>query len=123
MSGMYFNRRVYTLRLFLKDVFFIISNIFELNKLRKNKEINKVFQEKIMTIVSSINGCVYCKWFHAKQAVKAGIPSESVKKLLKLQFNTIAYDYELKGLLFAQHFTETNRAPDKDMIEDLYSFY
>lgn len=119
----YFNKRVYNLRLLLGDILFLLRNLFELNNLRKNKDINKIFQEKIMNIVSCINGCVYCKWFHAKQAIKAGISADEIKQIMEMQFETSATDYELKGLLFAQHYAETNRNPDTIFLNELNTFY
>lgn len=46
MEVKYFNKKVYNFRLFFSDIFYLISNVFELRKLNKNKEINNVFREK-----------------------------------------------------------------------------
>ena len=79
--------------------------------------------EKIMTIVTAVNGCTYCSWFHAKQAVSSGISEDEVKNMLKLQFDADATDFEMLGLLYAQHYAETNRKPDKEMTDKLFEFY
>ena len=89
----------------------------------RNMEIGKSFMEKIMTIVTAVNGCTYCTWFHAKQAVSTGISEEEVKNMLNLQFKADASDYEIIGLLYAQHYAETNRNPDKEMTDKLFTFY
>jgi len=123
MSNQRFNKKVYTFSLFFNDIFFLISKIGEFNKLKKNTEINEVFSEKIMTVCSAVNGCVYCKWFHAKQSIKSGIPANEVKELLNLQFGTAVSDFELTGVLFAQHYAETNRKPDDMMLQKLYTEY
>ena len=119
----YFGKKVFTFRILVKDSIFLFSSIFKLSKLKKNKDISDSFREKIMTIVSSVNGCVYCKWFHAKQSVKAGIAAAEVKNLMELQFKTTATDFELNALVFAQHYAETNRKPDQEMIQSLNEFY
>ncbi len=123
MKNNTFHKKVYSFRLFFKDIFFLMSNIGKLHKLSKNKYISNSFREKIMTVVSSINGCTYCKWFHAKQSVKSGISSSEVKKLLNLQFDTAVDDFELTGILFSQHYAETDRKPEQFMLKKLNDEY
>lgn len=89
----------------------------------KNKDISKSFMEKIMTVVTAVNGCAYCTWFHAKRAISTGISEKEVKNMLDLQFKADASDFEVSGLLYAQHYAETNRNPDKEMTEKLLEFY
>jgi len=43
--------------------------------------------------------------------------------MLNLQFKADASDFELFGLLYAQHYAETDRNPDKDMTAKLFEFY
>ncbi len=119
----YFNKKVFSFKVFFGDICFLITKMFEFRKLKKNEDINDSFQEKIMTVASVVNGCVYCKWFHAKQSVKVGISSEEVKKMMELQFNTVATDFELNALVFAQHYAETNRKPEKEILDSFISFY
>lgn len=119
----YFGKKVFSFRVFFGDIFFLITNLFEFRKLKRNEDVSDSFQEKIMTVASVVNGCVYCKWFHAKQSIKAGISSDEVKKMMQLQFNTVATDFELNALVFAQHYAETNRKPEKEILDSLFSFY
>lgn len=79
--------------------------------------------EKIMTVTTAVNGCVYCAWFHAKQALKCGISENEVNNLLDLQFKTHADPDEMMALLFAQHYAETNRNPDPEMTQNLLEAY
>ncbi len=37
------------------------------------QDLDHAFVEKIMTVVTAVNGCRYCSWFHARQAVSSGI--------------------------------------------------
>ncbi len=119
----YFGRKIFTFSGFFKDLFFIISAAPKFSDLKKNKDVPDSFREKIMTVVSAVNGCVYCLWFHAKMSVKSGIPAQEVKQYLNLQFGTIATDFEINALLFAQHYAETNRNPDDEMLKKLFDFY
>ena len=118
-----FNKKIYSLKLLLNDIAFIVGNILQITKAMKNKKINKAFVEKIMLVVTAVNGCTYCAWFHAKKAVSAGINKDEVKNMLKLQFKANATKFEMLALLYAQHYAETNRKPEKEMTEKLTEFY
>jgi AhpD family alkylhydroperoxidase len=89
----------------------------------KNANLGEQFMEKIMTVVTAVNGCVYCSWFHAKQAAQSGISQEEITNMLKLQFSTDAKENEITALLFAQHYAETDRNPDEEMTKKLNDFY
>lgn len=123
MFNQKFNRKIFTLSLFINDLAFLFKKSFQLITAPKNKKINKSFTEKIMTIVTAVNGCTYCAWFHAKQSLSCGISEKELKNMLNLQFHTDASDFELPGLLYAQHYAETNRKPDIEMTDKLLEFY
>lgn len=118
-----FDKKIFTFSLFLKDSFFLGANFLKLISATRNKKIGKVFMEKIMVVVTAVNGCSYCAWFHAKKAVSSGISKDEVKNMLNLQFKADVSDFELMALLYAQHFAETNRNPDKEMYNKLLEFY
>jgi len=118
-----FDRKIYTFRLLLSDLAFLSRNIVNVFAAMQNKKLGKVFMEKVMTVVTAVNGCTYCTWFHAKQAVSSGISETEVKNMLNLQFEADASDFEVTALLFAQHYAETNRNPDKEMTKKLFDFY
>ena len=73
--------------------------------------------------IDAVNGCVYCAWFHAKQAIESGISEAEVRNMLNLQFHADASEFELLALLYAQHFAETNRKPEPEMTRKLFDFY
>lgn len=116
-------KRIYNSRLLFNDLGFLLYHFPKLISAFKNKNIGKVFREKIMTVVTAVNGCRYCEWFHAKQAASCGISKKEIKNMLNLQFNSDASDFEILGLLYAQHYAETNRNPDKEMTQKLVEFY
>jgi len=118
-----FDKKIYTPDLLFNDISFLLINFPTIIAALRNKQISKAFMEKIMTVVTAVNGCRYCEWFHAKQAVASGISEEEVKNMLNLQFKADASDFELFGLLYAQHYAETDRNPDKDMTAKLFEFY
>lgn len=118
-----FDRKIFTFGLFHKDMSYLLYKFPSIVDALKSKKISKAFMEKIMIVVTAVNGCSYCTWFHAKQAVSCGISEEEVKNMLKLQFEADANDFEIMGLLYAQHYAETNRKPDKEMTEKLFEYY
>lgn len=118
-----FSRRIYTFKSLVADMGFLAANMPRVAAMSRNEKISKAFIEKVMTVVTVINGCVYCSWFHAKQAVESGLTEAEVQNLFKLQFETDASEFELPALLYAQHYAETNRQPLPEMTEKLVSFY
>jgi AhpD family alkylhydroperoxidase len=118
-----FDKKIYTARLLFSDIGFLMWNLPKLRSAFKNKQITKAFTEKIMSVTTAVNGCVYCSWFHAKQAVACGISEQEVKDMMNLQFQANANEFELVALLYAQHFAETNRTPDADMTTKLFDYY
>jgi len=118
-----FDRRIYTFSLLISDLGYLFSHISQITGAMRNPKIGKAFTEKIMTVVTAVNGCVYCAWFHAKQAVASGISEDEVKNMLNLQFKADATDFEIPALLYAQHYAETNRNPDAEMTQKLVDFY
>ncbi len=119
----YFPKKIFSPALFFSDLFFLLIHIPALISLGRNKNIDKAFSEKIMNVVTAVNGCVYCAWFHAKLALSSGISQEELTNLIQLQFQTDASDFELPAMLYAQHYAETNRNPDFIMTEKLFNFY
>jgi len=118
-----FTRKIYTTSLLFKDLGFLLVNTPQIIAALRNKKIGKVFMEKIMTVVTAVNGCRYCEWFHAKQAASCGISNEEIKNMLNLQFKADASDFEILGMLYAQHYAETDRNPEKKMTDKLIDYY
>ncbi len=118
-----FDKKIFTAGLFLNDIGFLVINVPRFIEVFRNKNITKVLVEKIMTVTTAVNGCVYCAWFHAKQAIESGISEAEVRNMLNLQFHADASEFELLALLYAQHFAETNRKPEPEMTRKLFDFY
>ena len=78
-----FDKRIFTFKEFVKDFTYLIVRCPCIIKtVFFSKEISKIFREKIMTIVTAINGCTYCSWFHAKVAVNSGMSINEVKEMI-----------------------------------------
>lgn len=118
-----FDKKVFTASLLTKDLGILLYNLPHIIGSLRSKKISKAFKEKIMIVVTAVNGCIYCAWFHAKQAVSSGISEDEVKNMLNLQFKADASDFETMGLLYAQHYAETNRNPNEEMKARLFEYY
>jgi len=118
-----FNKRMFTPKGITQDIRFFIVNFPKIIKMMQDSEFDRAFMEKIMTVTTAINGCDYCEWFHAKQALKCGISEEEIKNLLAVQFSTETQPHEMMGLLYAQHYAETEGHPDPEMQEQLTQTY
>jgi len=118
-----FEKRIFTLELFLNDVGFLLTRGPRMIRAARNEDITRAFVEKIMTVTTAVNECTYCAWYHAKAAVASGIGAEEVESLLDLQFQATASDFEIMALLYAQHYAETNRQPETQMTARLFDAY
>ena len=118
-----FSRRIFTPSILAGDVWFILKNIPKFLAYRKNPTFDRAFLEKVMSVVTAVNGCVYCSWFHAKEASAAGISQDEIDDLFQLQFETQADEFELPALKYAQHFAETGRQPDPEETAAFVAYY
>jgi len=78
-----FDRKIFTAKLFFSDLGFLIWNFPKIIGAMRDQKMTRTFIEKIMTVTSAVNGCIYCSWFHAKQAVSSGISEEEVNKAIE----------------------------------------
>lgn len=117
-----FAKRIFTARLFLAQLGFLIWNSPQIMRVFTNKE-QKQLIEKALLVTDATNECVYCSWLDAKLAIQSGMDEEEIQNMMRLQFQTEASEYELYTLLFAQHFAETRENPDPAMTDKLFAYY
>ena len=118
-----FRKRIYTPSLFARDIIYLSSHFPEIFRAVRSRSISRKFAEKIMTVITAVNGCVYCQWFHGKQALSNGISKEELSELVNLQFHSHASPDESPALVYAQHYAETERNPEPEMTHKLVEFY
>jgi AhpD family alkylhydroperoxidase len=107
---------------FLIDVWFALKNITRLKKLGKQKIVPPAFRERLMLAVTAVNGCRYCSYFHARQALKSGLSKTEVNGLLSGDVAGCPED-EAVAVIYAQHWAETNAHPDPEAIQRLRQTY
>jgi AhpD family alkylhydroperoxidase len=120
---MKFPKRIYrNPKEFLADVWFALKNMNRLKTLGKKKIVSPAFRERLMLAVTAVNGCRYCSYFHARQALKSGLSKTEVRGLLSGDVAGCPED-EAIAVIYAQHWAETNAHPDPEAIQRLRQAY
>ena len=101
----------------------LLVTLPRLLRARSRGALDPAFREKLSLITTAVNGCPYCAWFHARQAEQLDVPTQEIAALLAGVIERPVHDTEALGLLFAQHYAETNAKPDPVSIASLRQAY
>jgi len=118
----HFTKRIYTYPAFKEDVLQIFDHLDELRRANRGGRVSKAFAEKLMLVVSRVNGCRYCCYGHTRAALAAGVSKAELQKLLALELETFPLE-EVTALTFAQHYAETQENPDPACWQQLVTAY
>jgi AhpD family alkylhydroperoxidase len=122
MIATVFTKRIYTLPTFTADVKNIFDHLDDLRQAARGGRISKVFAEKIMLVVSRVNGCRYCSYGHSRAALAAGISELELQNLIALDLGTFPVN-ETVALTFAQHYAEAKCQPDPSAWQRVLEYY
>jgi AhpD family alkylhydroperoxidase len=104
-----FNRRLYrNPGEFLHDVRVLLSSREQIRAMMRG--LDPAFRERLFLAVTQVNGCRYCSFFHAQQALTHGIPEEEIRAIGDGLLDGCPAQ-ELTALCYAQHWAETNAHP------------
>ena len=118
-----FSRRTFgSFRGFLRDLWFQLVHLPALARAGRCEAIPPAFRERLLLAVTAVNGCRYCSWGHARAALAAGVPHRETELLLRGVVDLDRPD-EVPALYFAQHWAETNGAPDPEAEATLVATY
>ena len=119
-----FNRRIYrSLSAFIIDFKAIMAQRDQMKLLMRGELIDAAFRERLMLAVTAVNGCSYCSYAHARQALVEGVDSDEIKALQDGVVKNSPKE-ELPALLYAQHWAETGGNIDpvaRERIIELYN--
>jgi AhpD family alkylhydroperoxidase len=119
-----FSRRLYASPgEFWVDIRYILGNRPDIHKAMRGELISPAFRERLMLMVTQVNGCRYCSYFHAQEALKTGISNQELKSLLKGVLPEDAPEEEIPALLYAQHWAESNAHPEPETDRRLIETY
>jgi len=122
MNTTTFNKRIYNPQTFTADVKNIFDHMDDLRKAARSGRVSHAFAEKIMMVVTSVNGCRYCSYGHSRAALAAGIPESELQKIMALELGTFP-ESEAVALTFAQHYAESCCKPDPAIWQRMTSYY
>jgi AhpD family alkylhydroperoxidase len=115
-------RRYHRLAELVADSWAILSRWREIWQLMRGEVIDPAFRERLMLVVTQVNGCRYCSYAHARQALAQGIRMEEIEALGRAVFSGSPPE-EVPALLYAQHWAEADGAPDPVVREQLVEQY
>jgi AhpD family alkylhydroperoxidase len=81
------------------------------------------FRERLMMVVTEVNGCRYCSSFHSAQSLKAGVSNDELRALLAGQIPADSPEEEIPALAYARHWAESNARPDPEAVRLLEETY
>lgn len=114
-------RRYHGIRPFIRDLWFIVTHGPAIWALRQGG-IDPKFRERLMLAVTHVNQCRHCSYVHSREALKEGLAPQDIRALLQGEFGDVP-EAERPALLYAQHWAETEGAPDPDAQEALEAAY
>lgn len=111
-----FPRRLYaSFGDFWRDIRFILRNRPRLEIAMHGDLVSEKFRERLMLMVTQVNGCRYCSYYHAKEALKAGISEDELESLLGGTIPTDTPKDEIPALLYAQYWAEVDSRPNPEI--------
>jgi AhpD family alkylhydroperoxidase len=118
-----FNRRTYpSVLAFITDLKAIMAQRDQMGPLMRGELIDAAFRERLMLAVTAVNGCSYCSYAHARQALAQGIDSSELEGLLDGVVENSPRE-EVPALLYAQHWAETGGKIDPAARERIIETY
>ena len=81
------------------------------------------FRERLMMVVTEVNGCRYCRGYHLKESLKSGVSEAELAELLKGHIPENTPPEEYVALVYAQNWAENNANPDPETWAHLVETY
>lgn len=118
-----FQKRSYNFRGFIRDFAIAFRNLPKFMKAMRVKRISPKFSEHVMLAITAVNECRYCSWAHTRMALEMGCTSDEIKDILEFSEYGNCNEEELVALTFAQHYAETNRNPNREILKNFIRYY
>jgi AhpD family alkylhydroperoxidase len=118
-----FNRRLYrSFSDLLFDVRAVMSKRESIRAMMHSTTLTPAFRERLFLAVTQVNGCRYCSYFHAQQALTHGISEEEIRAIGDGLLDHCPQE-ELVGVCYAQHWAETDADPAPEARARLLETY
>ena len=89
---------------------------------KRGAGIDAAFRERLMLVVTEVNGCRYCAYAHAKMALTAGLTESDIAALTEGDLRG-SPPGQIPALLYAQHWAETDADPDPEVRRRVLETY
>ncbi|MHB1133839.1 MAG: carboxymuconolactone decarboxylase family protein [Chloroflexota bacterium] len=117
-----FRKRHFTAGSFARALAGVLRHWPELRAARVGGRVNRAFAERVMLVVSQVNGCRYCSRFHNQIALRQGVSAEEIARLVALDLGSCP-EREAVALAFAQHFAESAGQPQPEAWWRFVDYY
>lgn len=119
----HFSRRYYRNFKEIREDFQHIFRQREFIRRAMRELISYDFRERLMMIVTEVNGCKYCRDFHLKEALKSGVSEAELAEMLEGRIPEDTPPEEYPALVYAQRWAESNAQPDEEATQRLIEIY
>jgi len=89
----------------------------------RDGRVSEAFRERLMLVVTEVNGCRYCRAFHRLEALKAGLSKAELKDILQGLIPDDAPEEEYEALAYARHWAENDTHADPEATQRLFQVY
>jgi AhpD family alkylhydroperoxidase len=93
-----------------------------LREAMRENGLDPAFRERLMLVVTGVNGCRYCSYAHAREALSQGINQKEIDALGEGMFEG-SPSAEAPALLYAQHWAEMDGNPEPGVREQIRQRY
>lgn len=118
-----FKRRLYpSVSDFAADLRATMGRPRQMRAMMRGDNLDPAFRERLMLAVTAVNGCRYCSYYHARQALVVGISAEEANALAAGLMENCPPE-QLPAVLYAQHWAESDARPDpaaRQRVVELY---
>ncbi len=104
------------------DVRAILRRRDRMRALMRGETLSSQFRERLMLVVTEVNACRYCSYYHARQALVEGLTTDEVQALTQGEFDASPPE-ERPAMLYAQHWAEADGEPDPEARARLVTLY
>jgi len=116
-----FPRRLYAgLGDFLTDMRIVLLSRKDVRGMMRG--LDPAFRERLFLTVTQVNGCRYCSYYHANQALLSGVTVEEIQGLDDGFLDHCPQD-ELAALHYARHWAELDAHPEEEARNRLLETY
>ncbi len=105
-----------------RTLYEMIKMIPTMIRIRRKRVVSKDFFERIMLAVTEVNGCDVCSYGHTKMALEIGMTESEIREILSGELSAVPNE-DLTGVLFAQHYAESEGKPSKETWKRLNRVY